>query len=134
MILSLDGIFAFTESKRWSPGEVRETLSTLVSALGGTHFDWDEPGESWGMVCDGRRPVAFVCVKLPIVIVLDTHEHAIEQCLSKLADVRVMCVEDFDQRSFRIDRATLESVFGNGLPNEVDYERFSVQELWWATV
>ena len=106
---------------------VLSVLTGLAKDVGGT-VDWEPGGEEWGRVLLGGSVVALVCARVSLVLVGPTAP------AHSLLGFEVVVVTSFAVQEYRVDHVLLESIFGRPLSRHVNWERMSIDELWWATV
>lgn len=124
---------ASKHSSAWDTGAVKEMLSLLASQRSEFRVDWEVGDENWGRVTDGQSDVAFVCARIPLIVVLKSLEVAANELGNEYVS-EVLIVESFDVHSFSVDAAILEDVFKKSLSPNVNYSALSIHDLWWATV
>jgi hypothetical protein len=135
--LTVDLTPALTEAIRrgpWSVEGARDLAATLARRTGAT-VEWDEDaGERWARVLTGRHVLALVRTDLRLV--LHRTDWAGRPPPDLTSEVVLTPIENFDECIFEADRQVLRSAFPSlvSAPESLDAERFSISDLWWATV
>lgn len=115
----------------WSKDRAERLACTLGESIAGSWIDWDTAaGESWARIMVGDAIGALVSVDLPLVVV----RRSLAQYVEADKDVEVVSVEDFDAKQYGIDDETVTALDLTVPRSQFDPRRFSVQDLWWATV
>lgn len=135
MMHDLSNVFeeARRKADNWSHQAVREALQRITSLKDDFQADWEEGDEEWGRVLEGDRVVAFVCARVPLVV-LHTSIFVDLRQLSEEHGLAVEVVESFDENSYCVSRPLLERVFGKEISGNVSCDSLSICDLWWATV
>ena len=124
---------ARSDRRPWTADIVRRMLDCIVDRFPASRSDWDAGNESWGVVSRPGQGIAYVCVKMPLVIVLSPFAEDVRDC-ARADGAVVFEVGDFDEHRYKVDKMLLESMFGKKLTSVVSYDDLSIQELWYATV
>jgi len=128
---------AFQEAQgnvgNWSLPDVRALLDFIAVSRASSHIDWEPGDEEWGRVLEGNAVVAFVCAKVPLVVL---HKSLIElvSSINKDGGPLVVVAESFGSESYSVDRQVLESLFGHCITVNISCDSLSITDLWWATV
>jgi hypothetical protein len=115
----------------WRSDKFRLALASLQNCLPETQIDWEEGDENWARLLHQGKVIALVNVLIPVAFVLPRHSGAV--CFA-LRDCNTILTDSFSEDTFRIDKDVLEKIFGRTLSRNVNYDRLSIDELWWATV
>jgi hypothetical protein len=116
----------------WTGARVAETLARLNAQISGATVDWEENDEDWGRILSKDGNVgAYICIRLPLVILDD---NAVRCGIATPPDVVRLEVPSMAAPILRADKHRLEVAFGRVLSPNVDYDAFSADDLWWATV
>ena len=95
-------------------------------------IDWEEGDEEWArIIASDGHVVALICVRVPLGIVADSlnrHEPALPDCLPWIP------VNSFSEPDYAVARALIETVFERPVSGNVNWNRLSIEDLWWATV
>ena len=114
----------------WSGETFIGLLHSLAAGVDGASIDWDEgAGENWGRLLVGDEVIAMVFRPRPLMVVrspLSEHDAS--------AGVPVLAVEDMSAEVFSAERAVVERLVDRAISSDWDDAKFSVDELWWATV
>lgn len=111
-----------------------EALKVANNVNGGHSIiiDWDrDAGESWIRVIDFGHVIAYVSVEIPLAF--------IEQGRKVSEDLRpaveVLVVDDFNSAELSCSLRVAGEVFSDTSRfEEIELDRFSVNDLWYATV
>jgi len=119
-----------------------EQLPVVLSdRFGHLAWDWDDGvPEGWGMLMDNDRACAIVCRLSPFAMLIGVKPFA-QELGEKLAELGWLCVTapSWEEPFFRADVEVLARLFPDcpvitHRSPSVDWERFSANELWWATI
>lgn len=126
---------AIAKAENWSKGNFLKVSSEMTIVLSGSCFDWDaDAGEEWGRLLFDDIVVAILRVNFPFCVVSESWEVTLAPILEK-SDIVILSVQDFEAEVFCIDPSMIKNFFGrDSLPNSIDLEKFSINELWWATI
>ena len=126
---------AIMDRKAWTVDRVARILDALLLAVPDAEVDWDRgAGEDWARVLRDGAVVALVHAHRPLAVVAAEHAEAAAPWLAP-EDATLLVASDLDERVYRIDEAMLTRfVSGQVVPRSFDSSRFSINELWWATV
>lgn len=112
----------------------RRMLPVIATSVPTATMDWDEgAGESWARFLVGDRVVAFVFMEAPLAILLDDIYEPLASDLasSGCSSVRVASMESAILCSSR--HAVLQ-LAGRPVSENFTHERFSAEDLVWATI
>ena len=113
----------------WSATAALEKASYLKGGSMAV-IDWDGgAGENWVRVIEQDQVVALVSAIIPVAL-------ARSDIIGKLgADIFAIVVDDFENAEMFCSSAILEHVFGlTRISAVLDPDRFSANELWFATI
>jgi hypothetical protein len=119
------------DTNSWRSGKFRLALASLQNCLPETQIEWEEGDENWARLLHQGNVIALVNVLIPVAFVLSRHSSAV--CFA-LRDCNTILVDSFSEAIFRIDKDVLEKILGKPLSSNVNYDRLSIDDLWWATV
>jgi hypothetical protein len=105
-------------------------MDSVASGINGARIDWDEGvPENWGRVLLDSRHLAIVFRPHPLIIV----RSGVHYCTPE--GVIVLVVDDMSAEVFSVDIDTVEKLVGRAVSrNGWDAGKFSIDDLWWATV
>lgn len=116
----------------WTAARFAQTLALLKAQLPGTVVDWEEHDEEWGRILSMDGSVgAYVYCTLPMVILDDS---VVRFGVITPPDVVRLEVPSMNASCLRADKDQLEAALGRALSPNIDYDAFSADDLWWATV
>lgn len=124
---------AKSHAEIWTPMQLKACLASIASAQPNWCLDWEEGDERWIRILSQGKVVGYVSVEIPIAFFLKSEKSKLDN-LTGMDSIVIYVVEDFDNPDFSTTRCKMEDVFGRVLTDNVDYERLSVNDLWWATV
>lgn len=116
----------------WSSNQMRVAVNYIAQRLDGSQIEWDlEDGESWARVLKGNALVALAAFNLPIVLLHDEHKYFQPQ-LEEMGE-NVLVVRDMASREYAIDVDVLVHWQQRSMSEVFDPNKFSIDELWYAT-
>jgi hypothetical protein len=116
----------------WTPGHVREVLQCITSCITGASFDWEEGNENWASIWTAEDHIAKVSAKMPLVLVQKRYAEVIRDCAIR-AGAMSLGVSSFAEGGFCVPKELLERIFGRPLTSVVNYDKLSINDLWYAT-
>jgi len=123
---------AWKRRDQWSEVLLRGALQCICGHIPGAIVQWDvEAGEDWARILSNGRVLALLRVDCPLALVGKRDDDLTSNCLS---DVVVLSVESMQEPIFSGDRDVIQLLCSGPLTKEFDEKRFSIDELWWATV
>lgn len=119
----------------WSEGHIFSILECIARQDASFVTDWDVgAGEDWARVLHNDKMVAIVCAASPLVVINKEAKCILNACLS-MCSVVVEEVESMDKRQYCADLEVLEEALcAHSLSELLCINRFSISDLWWATV
>jgi hypothetical protein len=117
----------------WTRDSVRHVLKCVTCRLPGAQYDWDETNENWGVISRTDQGIAYICAKVPLIVVAGTFAAEVKECV-KDNEAVIFEVNNFDHKEHKVAKHVLEAIFGKMLTNVVSYEALSIRDLWYATV
>lgn len=88
-----------------------------------------EAGERWGRAVADDETAVLACALLPLAFVR-------RDLAARAPDEGVVTIEfaDWTEPAYSVDRRILDEVFGEWRDEEADPQRFSLNDLYWATL
>lgn len=119
----------------WSRARAQQLLADLAEALPRSRVDWDcQAGEDWGRIVLDREVAALVWFRVAFAFVDRKHAAALSEAIAD-AVIHVEVVEDWKEPKYSVDEEKLLQLSGRDrMPESFRADRFSANELWWATV
>lgn len=114
----------------WMSEKASEAIQHIQASDQSLKLNWDQ-GEDWAIFTLNGEPVLYLCLVLPVAFAKPAHVSLIP------SGIEVIPVTDFAKDTFRIVPEVAAIVFPNRIWQDkevVDIEKFTVQDLWWATV
>ncbi|MFG2091911.1 MULTISPECIES: hypothetical protein [unclassified Spirillospora] len=112
----------------WSALTAQSMASDLARDMS-AEVDWDEnAGETWLRVIAGKQVVGLISTVLPFAFIQ-------ENTMAKEEGMVIVTVDDFNYPQLSCSLSTLNNAFD--VPERLqllDLEKFSVNDLWYATV
>lgn len=126
---------AIAKAENWSEACFLQVLSEMITILSGSRLDWDsDAGEEWGRVLFDDLIVAILRVNFPFCVVHEYWQVSLTPILKK-RDIVALSVQDLEAKIFCIDPSAVSRLFGrDSITGSIDLEKFSINELWWATI
>jgi hypothetical protein len=114
----------------WGERDTMNALKAIAAACAGSRVDWEEGSEEWGRVLsETDEVVALVWTRIPLGFAISS----LAKC--PIGDLPIVLrVDDLADENFRISRDLIEQVLARPVSDNLDYEKLSAQDLWWATV
>ncbi|MFN7812692.1 MAG: hypothetical protein ACK5SI_08550 [Planctomycetia bacterium] len=122
---------ALREKHVWTRGSVRGVLAALQNCIPETHVDWEEGEENWARLLRCGNVVALCSALVPVIVVLSKYSDGVQHALS---GCHLIMVDSFSDDAFKIERTILEQIVGREMSRNVNYDKLSMDDLWWATV
>ena len=112
----------------WSVS-MASVVAWVFASVHGLTVDFDgDAGETWVRLIGGGRPVAYLNVRVPLLLSAGTTE-------AWPYPVVAIAVEDLDTATIRCAPDLLSDVFGSQrVQGRLDPEAFTAEGLWYATV
>lgn len=123
---------AWDRHRGWSRPQVSSLVDRLQRRLEGAWTDWEPGDEEWARVLIQKQPVILVCSRMPLVV---TESAVLDHVRNDFSDeLVVLTVPSLSTPMLKIDRRVAEVAFGRELSDNVDWDRMSANDFWWATV
>lgn len=130
----LESIASAKASKvRWNVRIVTRILEDLVKAVPNSHLEWEQDDEMWARVLLDGEAIACLSAEFPLLLL--RADLAPTEWAPPLPNYVVLFTHQrFDDKAFAAPRQELERLFERPLTRNLDYQHFSINDLWWATV
>lgn len=132
--MDLTSIFrqASDSTMSWCPDSAGELLQKICGLLNESVIDWEKGDEDWGRILHQKRVVCLVCARIPLVIIVSD----LKQLVENLIDSKCLLfyVNDMSEKTWSVDRRILERIFSKPISDNINYAKFSIDDLWWCTV
>lgn len=117
----------------WDEGQASVVALTLLAQQSCLVTDWDRAaGESWIRLLDDDAVVFLVSTKLALVLTLSGRFRLPADLAPKL---ELLEAASLDRPDFTCSAAVLDTAFpGASASPALDVDRFSLMDLWYATV
>jgi hypothetical protein len=116
----------------WGTEQIRQVLECVGRTAPSGKIELDEEaGENWARVVLGSSVVCLLSVKCPLAIVIEQYLPRFSECVSNVIVVSVRAMESED---YTASHETVRRLRGAEPPVEFNPRRFSMDQLWWATV
>lgn len=131
--IDMNDLLKATLNAAWPRSQGTKIISWVMSCVEGANSDWDEgAGEDWGRILVEKKPVAFVWMKAPLVIVISEISAAVSTLRDK--GLNVVAVPRMDSECLTADRALVERFAGRPISEAFNTINFSPEDFVWATV
>ena len=100
---------AHMEFAIWTRERVQELMACVAGRISGVRCDWDVANESWAVMSASRHGVAYICAKIPIIIVASRFVDDVRKC-AKVDEAVIFEVSDFDDYRCKIAKSVLETI------------------------
>ncbi len=122
---------AHGQKATWNAAKVREILAALSTSIPTSNVDWEEGDENWARLIRNGEVVVLICALAPIIFVLSKYSDTVD---SVVDDCQIISVDSFSEQNLAVDKCLLEKLVGRELSDNVNYDKLSVDDLWWATI
>jgi hypothetical protein len=117
----------------WTRERMQELVTCITGRIPGARSDWDSANESWAVISRPNQGIAYICAKIPFIVVADPFAKGVNECV-KAEEAVVFEVSDFDDHRYKVTKSVLENIFAKTLTPVVSYDTLSIRDLWYATV
>jgi hypothetical protein len=126
---------AWARRASWELDALHETTTPPWTEDGSLRVEWDaEAGEEWGRLCGAGRILGFVWARGPLAIVAAETIPGLQLVLER-AGIEVVPMADLHEPLVSVGAPAIAVLLrGAGWPDEVQPDRLSASDLWWATV